>query len=115
MTANSDRISDSSVKQTATSEFASLPLARAYIATVREEISSLGTQQLIGALLRLRRAYQEFPELELDRPRRDFSDGLQSAVEHLPDRARSKQAGVGRDRRGAVEVEDLKPAAATHG
>jgi hypothetical protein len=87
MTTDSNGISDSSVSQTVTNQLASLPLARAYIDTVREEIGSLGTQQLIGALERLHRAYHEFPELELDRPRRDLSEGLRSAAQKLPESA----------------------------
>jgi hypothetical protein len=87
MTTNSTGISDSSVRQTATDQLASLPLARAYIDIVREQIGSLGTQQLIGALERVHRAYHEFPELELDRPRRDLSEGLRSAVQKLPESA----------------------------
>jgi hypothetical protein len=87
MTTNSNGISDSSVRRTATSELASLPLARAYIDTVREKTGSLGAQQLIGALERLQRAYHEFPELELDRPRRDLSGGFRSAAQKLPEAA----------------------------
>jgi hypothetical protein len=41
---------------------------------------------LIDALERLDRAYDEFPELELDRPRREVLAGLQSTAETLPDR-----------------------------
>jgi hypothetical protein len=36
-------------------------------------------------LKRLHRGYQDFPELELDRPRRDLSEGLRSAAQKLPD------------------------------
>jgi hypothetical protein len=85
MTTDSNGITGSSVGQTATSQLASLPLARAYIDTVREEIGSLGMQQLIGALDGLNRAYHEFPELELERPRRDLSEGLRSAAQKLPE------------------------------
>ncbi len=78
MTNSRDRVSQSP---------ASLSLARAYIDTLREEIGSLGVQELIEALARLTRAYQEFPELEMDRPRRDLSEKLRSVVKSVPDRA----------------------------
>ena len=77
MTNSGDRVSHSP---------ASLSRARAYIDTLREEIGSLGVQELIEALARLTHAYQEFPELELDRPRRDLSEKLRSAVKSVPDR-----------------------------
>jgi hypothetical protein len=71
----------------ATNQFASLSQARAYIDAVREGIGSLGPQELIDAVQRLRRAYDEFPELELERPRQELSEDLQSAVQKMPDRA----------------------------
>jgi hypothetical protein len=85
MTVGRDEISPAPVKQTAADEFASLPLARAYIDTIREAIGSLSSPELVEALQRLHRAYDEFPELELDRPRREFSFGLRSAAKHAPD------------------------------
>ncbi len=85
MTINRDGISHSPVKQAAAYRFASLSVARAYIDTVREKVSSFSAQALIGAMEHLNRAYQEYPELELDRPRRDLSEGLRSAVKNLPD------------------------------
>src|SRR5579863_727574 len=87
MTVSRDEASQSAVKQTAANEFASLPLARAYIDTVGEEIGSLALPGLIDALQRLHRAYHEFPELELDRPRRELALGLLSAAKRVPDRA----------------------------
>ena len=50
-------------------EFGSLPQARAYIDTFRERIGSLGAHELTEALDRVDRAYCEFPELALERPR----------------------------------------------
>jgi hypothetical protein len=50
-------------------ELASLSLARAYIDAVRERAGSLGPRELIDTLDRVDRAYQEFPELALERPR----------------------------------------------
>ena len=52
-----------------TDQFASLAQARAYIEMVRERIGSLGQPELIDALNRIDRVYQEFPELALERPR----------------------------------------------
>jgi hypothetical protein len=52
-----------------TGELASLSLARAYIDRVQERVGSLGARELIDALDRVDRAYQEFPELALERPR----------------------------------------------
>jgi len=76
MTNSTDRVSRSP---------ASLSRARAFIDTLREEIGSLGVQELIEALARLTHAYQEFPELELDWPRSDLSEELRSAVKRMPD------------------------------
>jgi hypothetical protein len=87
MTTNRTGISDSSAGPTATNQHASPALALAYIDTIRDEIGSLGTKQMIGALDGLHHAYQEFPELELDRPRRDLSEGMRSAAQTLPNRA----------------------------
>ena len=70
-----------------TEEFGSLSLGRAYIDTVRESIAALAGDELISALERLDRTYDQFPELELDRPRRELLKGLQSTAENLPDRA----------------------------
>lgn len=85
MTVGRDEISPAPVKQTAADEFASLPLARAYIDTIREAIGSLSSPELVDAVQRLQRAYDEYPELELERPRREFSLGLRSAAKHAPD------------------------------
>jgi hypothetical protein len=52
-----------------TGELASLSLARAYIDAARERAGSLGARELIDTLDRVDRAYQEFPELALERPR----------------------------------------------
>jgi hypothetical protein len=52
-----------------TDELASLSLARAYIDAVRERVGSLGARELIDTLDRVDRAYREFPELALERPR----------------------------------------------
>ena len=69
-----------------TEEFGSLSLGRAYIDTVRDSIGALVGGELINALARLDRVYEQFPELELDRPRRELLEGLQSTAEKLPDR-----------------------------
>jgi hypothetical protein len=52
-----------------TDELASLSLARSYIDAARERVGSLGARELIDTLDRVDRAYQEFPELALERPR----------------------------------------------
>src|SRR6516165_315542 len=70
-----------------TYKFGSLSLSRAYIDTLQRSISSLDGGDLIDSLGRLDRAYDEFPELELDRPRREVLAGLQSTAETLPDGA----------------------------
>ena len=70
-----------------TGKFGSLSLGRAYIDTVRESIGSLGGGELIDALERLDRAYDEFPELELDRPRSELLEGLRCAAVNMPERA----------------------------
>jgi hypothetical protein len=85
MTVGRDEISPAPVKQTAADEFASLPLARAYIDTIREAIGSLSSMELVDAVQRLQRAYDEYPELELERPRRELSSSLYSAAKHAPD------------------------------
>jgi len=85
MTINRDGIFHSPVKQTTASGFTSLAVAVAYIDTVREKGGSFDAHALLGAMEHLNRAYQGFPELELDRPRRDLSEVLRSAVNSLPD------------------------------
>ena len=70
-----------------TDKFGSLSLGRAYIDTVRQSIGALVGGELISALEGLDRAYDRFPELELDRPRRELLESLQSTAENLPDRA----------------------------
>lgn len=52
-----------------TDELALLSLARAYIDAAQERVSSLGARELMDTLDRVNRAYQEFPELALERPR----------------------------------------------
>jgi hypothetical protein len=81
------RSSDSPLKQLPTDKFGSLSLAQAYIDAVHESIGSLGGGALIDALERLDDAYDEFPELELDRPRGGLLEGLRSTAENMPDRA----------------------------
>jgi hypothetical protein len=81
------RSSGSPLRQMPTDEFGSLPLGQAYIDGVGENIGSLGGGKLIDALERLDRAYEEFPELELDRPRGALLKGLRSAAENMPDRS----------------------------
>ncbi len=79
--------SDSPVNGTPSQELASLPLARAYIQDLRKSIGSFRARELIDALERLDAAYREFPELELDHPRRELLEGVRSAAANLPDRA----------------------------
>jgi len=80
------RSADSALGRRSKNEFGSLSLAQAYIDAVRERISSLGADELIDALEGLDRAYDEFPELEFDRPRGELLDGLRCAAETMPDR-----------------------------
>src|SRR5215467_10494103 len=68
-------------------EFSSLSLAVACIDTIQESIVLFVGDELIDALKRLDRAYDEFPELELDRPRGELLNRLQSTAENLPDQA----------------------------
>jgi hypothetical protein len=70
-----------------TGELDSLSLGRAYIDTIRESIVSLSGGELISALERLETVYDEFPELELDRPRGTVLQSLRSAAESMPNRA----------------------------
>ena len=81
------RISNLPPTELSTDNFGSLSLGRAYIDTIQQSVSSLDGGDLIDALERLDLAYDEFPELELDRPRREVLAGLQSTAETLPDRA----------------------------
>ena len=68
-------------------EFGSLSLARAYIDTAQRSLGSLDGDGLIDVLEHLARAYEEFPELELDRPRNELLEHLRSTTEKMPDRA----------------------------
>ena len=81
------RSSGSPLKQIPTDTFGSLSLGQAYIDSVGKNIGSLGGGELIDALERLDRAYDEFPELELDRPRGALLKDLRSAAENMPDRS----------------------------
>jgi hypothetical protein len=81
------RSSDLQPGQLPTDKFCSLSLARAYIDTAQESVSLLRGGALIDALDRLDDAYNEFPELELDRPRGALLKGLRSTAEDMPDRA----------------------------
>jgi hypothetical protein len=67
--------------------FGSLALARGYVDRVQQSVAPLVVGDLIDALERLDRAYDEFPELELEQPRSELLDSLQSAAGNLPDRA----------------------------
>jgi hypothetical protein len=68
-------------------EFASLIAARAFIGTLRDRISSFDPAELLEVLQQLDRAYQEFPELLVDRTRKELLEALRSAAESLPDHA----------------------------
>src|SRR5689334_5029714 len=68
-------------------EFASLISTRAYIGTLRDRISSFDPAELLEVLQRLDCAYQAFPELLVDRTRKELLEALRSAAENLPDRA----------------------------
>src|SRR5579862_3205382 len=85
MTIDRDGISRSPANPTTACRFTSLSVAVAYIDAVREKGGAFAAHALLGAVEHLNRAYQEFPELELDRPRRDLSEVLRSAVKNLPD------------------------------
>jgi hypothetical protein len=81
------RRSDSPPAQLPAHKFGSLSHALAYIDNVQESIGSFRARELIDALERLDAAYREFPELELDHPRRELFEGVRSAAANLPDRA----------------------------
>jgi hypothetical protein len=70
-----------------TDKFGTLSFGRAHIENVQESIGSLGRGELIDALERLDRAYDEFPELELDRPRGALLERLRSVAKNMPDQA----------------------------
>ena len=80
------RISHTPVEQAPADEFASPAVARAYIDTARERISAFAVHEVIDVLERLDRAYREFPELALDRPRGELLERLRSAARDMPDR-----------------------------
>jgi hypothetical protein len=67
----------------APTEFASLPLARAYIDNLRQSIRSFGACQAIDALDRLDRVYQEFPELTLEHHGSSCSSLVTSSLEQI--------------------------------
>src|SRR6516162_1342744 len=77
----------SPLRQIPTATFGSLSLGQAYIDRVGQNIGSLSGGELIDALERLDRAYDEFPELELDRPRGALLKDLRSAAENMRDRS----------------------------
>src|ERR1700680_897195 len=81
------RRSDAPAAQLPAHKFGSLSHALAYIDNVQESIGSFRARELIDALERLDAAYREFPELELDHPRRELFEGVGSAAANLPDRA----------------------------
>ena len=68
-------------------EFASLPLARASLARLRETMQELTVPALIERLPNIGRVYREFPELELDYPRSRLSEPLGTMAAKLPDEA----------------------------
>jgi len=69
----------------APAEFAALALARAYIAALLPAIAALEPAGLRAALRRLRQAYREFPELELEQPRCEVTPLLLAAAKKAPD------------------------------
>ena len=81
------RRSDSPPAQLPAHKFGSLSHALAYIDNVQERIGSLDGGELLDALKHLDYAYDEFPELELDRPRDELLEGLRLAAENMLDRA----------------------------
>jgi hypothetical protein len=81
------RRSDAPPAQLPAHKFGSLSHALAYIDNVQERIGSLDGGELLDALKHLDYAYDEFPELELDRPRDELLEGLRLAAENMPDRA----------------------------
>ena len=68
-------------------EISSLTLARAYIDTVQKSVGSLDGDSLVEALVHLAGAYEEFPELELDRSQGELLEHLRSATENMPEQA----------------------------
>ena len=80
------RSCDLPLRQMPTDKSGSLSLGRAYIDMIRESIVSLSGGELISALERLDTVYNEFPELELDRPRGAVLQSLRSAAESMPNR-----------------------------
>jgi Domain of unknown function (DUF4214) len=66
-----------------TDELASLSLARAYIDAARERVGLLGARELIDTLDRVDRAYQEFPELALERPRSSLAPLVMLLLDQL--------------------------------
>lgn len=66
-----------------TGELASLSLARAYIDAAREGVGSLGARELIDTLDRVDRAYQEFPELAVERPRSSVASLVMLLLDQL--------------------------------
>jgi hypothetical protein len=50
-----------------------LASARALLRSLHEHLASLGVAQLVELFGRVQSAYDEFPELELEFPRRDLS------------------------------------------
>ena len=81
------RSSGSPLRQIPTDTFGSLSLGQAYIDSVGQYIGSLSGGELIDTLERVDRAYDEFPELELDRPRGALLNDLRSAAENMPDQS----------------------------
>ena len=89
-------------------EFGSLSQARAYIDTVREEMGSLGARELISALDRIDRAYQEFPELALEQPRRGLPYFVTLLLDQIVREPLSAlQGGEGQELSPAAEVSSL--------
>jgi hypothetical protein len=87
-----------------TDELASLSLARAYIDAVRERAGSLGAPELIDTLDRVDRAYREYPELALERPR----SSVASLVTLLLDqRAREPLSAVEGERAVALPAAEV--------
>lgn len=67
-------------------EFASIALARSYIETVQNRIGAFSAEEQVDTLKRIEGAYQEFPELELDCPFREWPQACQAAGTARPHR-----------------------------
>jgi hypothetical protein len=90
-----------------TDELASLSLARAYVDAVRERVGSLGARELIDTLDRVDRAYREFPELALERPRSSLAPLVTLLLDQIVREPFSTLQGERSELSAAAEVSSL--------